>query len=126
MRDYSKTWTDYQGRVWLVVQSARRLKFKYPAHAALRAHVFHRDGYRCIQCGAEAIAVPADYDGSETLATGVVSNGRRVALVADHILTLAAGGRSVIENMQTLCDICNRRKQSEDRVAIREAKKGAF
>lgn len=126
MRDYSKTWTDYQGRVWPVVQSARRLKFKYPAHAALRAHVFHRDGYRCIRCGAEAIAVPADYDGSETLATGVVSNDRRVSLVADHILTLAAGGRSVIENMQTLCDICNRKKQSEDRAATREAKKGAF
>lgn len=126
MRDYSKTWTDYQDRVWPVVQSARRLKFKYPAHAALRAHVFHRDGYRCIRCSAEAIAVPANYDGSETLATGVVSNGRRVVLVADHILTLAAGGRSVIENMQTLCDICNRRKQSEDRVAISEAKKGAF
>lgn len=126
MRDYAKTWTDYKGRVWPSVQSARRLKFKYPAHAALRAHVFHRDGYRCIRCGAEAIAVPADYDGSETLATGVVSNGRRVALVADHILTLAAGGESVVENMQTLCDICNRKKQSEDRVAIREAKKGAF
>lgn len=126
MRDYSKTWTDYKGRVWSIVQSVRRLKFKYPAHAALRAHVFHRDGYRCIRCGAEAISVPAGYDGSETLATGVISNGRRVALVADHILTLAAGGRSVIENMQTLCDICNRRKQSEDKAAIAAEKKGAF
>jgi len=125
MRDYSKTWTDHLGRVWLVVQSARRLKFKYPAHAALRAHVFHRDGYRCIRCGAEALFVPAGFDGSDTLVTGVVSNGRQVVLVADHVLTLAAGGKSVIENLQTLCDICNRRKLGEDRAAIRAAKKGA-
>lgn len=35
-------------------------------------------------------------------------------LVLDHVLTLKAGGRSVIENLQTLCETCNKRKQRTD------------
>ena len=39
MRDYAKVrpqWTDYKGRAWPVLTTTPRLKFKYPAHAALR------------------------------------------------------------------------------------------
>ncbi len=35
-------------------------------------------------------------------------------LIVDHVLTLRAGGKSVIENLQTLCETCNRRKQKTD------------
>lgn len=123
MRDYSnslgRTWTDYLGRVWPVIQSRRRLKFKYPAHAALRAHIFHRDGYKCVRCGAAAIEIPEDYTGAGTLRTDTfVSSGYRDALVVDHILTLKAGGRNSIENFQTLCETCNKRKLPEDRAAV--------
>lgn len=120
MRDYSNTWTDYKGQVWPVVKSVRRLKFKYPAHAALRAHVFHRDGYRCARCGLAASHVPEGYDGSDALPTTEIRGGFPVLLVADHALTLRAGGKSVVENLQTLCETCNRRKQREDRAAIAE------
>lgn len=124
MRDYAKvapTWTDFEGREWPIVRSARRLKFKYPAHAALRRHVFRRDGYRCVRCGAEALEVPEGYDGRETLhTTTFVSTGYRDVLVLDHIVTLRAGGRSVVENLQTLCETCNKRKQREDREAVRK------
>ena len=126
MRDYSKspggTWADYLGRAWPVIQSRRRLKFKYPAHAALRAHVFHRDGYKCVRCDASAIDVPFDYSGADTLFTDTfVSSGFRDVLVVDHILTLKAGGLNVIENFQTLCETCNKRKSREDGAAIAAA-----
>jgi len=109
------TWVDFEGRVWPVVRSLRRLKFKYPLHAALRRHVFHRDAFTCRRCPARAIDIPADYDGRMTLFTDTfTSPGWRDLLVLDHILTLRAGGLSTVENLQTLCETCNRRKIPED------------
>lgn len=129
MRDYGvvspKFWTDFQGRQWRVSTSHRRLKFAYPAHAALRVHVFHRDGYRCCNCGANAIDVPANYDGRNCLWTDTrLKDGSRDMLILDHILTLPAGGRNVVENLQALCETCNKRKQKHDKamtVAYRSA-----
>lgn len=122
MRDYSKspggTWIDFLGRVWPVIQTVRRLKFKYPAHAALRAHVFHAANYCCARCYASAIDVPAGYDGSHALSTNTTVRGRSDVLVVDHVLTLKAGGKNVIANFQALCETCNRKKQREDKSAI--------
>lgn len=107
-----------------MIQSRLRLKFKYPAHAALRAHVFHRDGYKCVRCEASAIDVPFDYSGADTLFTDTfVSSGFRDVLVVDHVLTLKAGGLNVIENFQTLCETCNKRKSREDKAAIAAARR---
>lgn len=112
----AEKWTDWQGRIWPVITTVRRLKFKYPAHAALRAHIFRRDGFCCVRCGARALNVPASYDGRHTLFTNTkVSSGYPDMLILDHILTLPAGGRNVVENFQTLCETCNRRKQKEDK-----------
>ena len=120
MREQVETWTDYLGRVWPVVQSRRRLKFKYPAHAALRMHVFHRDGYKCCRCSARAASIPTGWDGRDALATSIPGNyGFPVLLVLDHIRTLRAGGRSAVENLQTLCETCNRKKLREDLEAYR-------
>lgn len=111
-------WTDFQGRSWPVVQSPRRLKFSYPAHAALRAHVHHRDGFSCVRCGLAAKVIPANYDGRNAVATTRSGTlGFPVLLVVDHMLTLRAGGRSVVANLQTLCETCNLKKQKEDRAA---------
>lgn len=118
-----ETWTDYLGRTWVVPSSVRRLKFKQAGHAALRAHIFHRDGYRCCRCPAAAFDVPDGYDGRYTLWTDTfVSSGWRDLLVVDHVLTLKAGGLNRIENFQTLCETCNKRKQREDRAAAAAAR----
>lgn len=123
MRDYGKfskeTWIDFEGLVWPVIQSPRRLKFKYPAHAALRRHVFHRDAFMCNRCGAIAINIPENYDGRNALSTNTfVSSGYRDTLILDHVLTLKAGGRSVIENLQSLCETCNKKKSKQDRADV--------
>lgn len=115
-------WTDYKGTSWPVVASSRRLKFKYPAHAALRAHVFHRDGFKCQRCDAAAVEVPQAYDGKSALWTDTkVSSGWPDMLILDHVLTLRAGGKSIVSNLQALCETCNRRKIPEDVEAARKA-----
>lgn len=53
---------------------------------ALRNEIFERDGYKCIQCGST------------------------VSLQIDHILPFSKGGKTVKENLQTLCKICNVKK----------------
>jgi len=53
----------------------------------LRSDILRRDGYRCRMCGA------AGADGVE--------------LHVDHILPVSRGGRTIVENLQTLCAPCN-------------------
>lgn len=55
----------------------------------LRFKVFQRDRFRCVACGR-----------SPALSLGV-------ELHADHILAVANGGKTSIENLQTLCRECN-------------------
>lgn len=52
----------------------------------LRRAVFERDGGRCVECGA------------------------RFELQYDHVIPLALGGASTLENLQILCAGCNGRK----------------
>lgn len=127
MRDYGVTWTDYKGRTWPVVSSSRRLKFKYPSHAALREHVFTADGFKCRRCDAKASFVPNGWDGRSTLFTDTkVSSGFPDMLIVDHVLTLKAGGANVVGNFQTLCETCNKRKQREDKAATFAFIRGAL
>lgn len=57
---------------------------------ALRYAVIRRDGSRCRCCGA-------------SVSTGAI-------LHVDHIIPIAKGGRTVKENLQTLCAVCNQGK----------------
>lgn len=83
MRDY---WTDHNGKAWIVPQIKGRLKFRIPAHAALRGFVLYRAGHKCEQCA------------------GTVN------LVADHIVSRRNGGAHHPDNLQCLCRVCNTRK----------------
>lgn len=55
----------------------------------LRFNVFMRDRFRCIVCGRS----PATY--------------LNVELHADHIVSVYDGGKTTVENLQTLCQECN-------------------
>jgi len=55
----------------------------------LRFKVFMRDRFRCVACGR-----------SPALDLGVI-------LHADHIRAVANGGKTILENLQTLCQSCN-------------------
>mgnify|MGYP002517371840 FL=1 len=54
---------------------------------AMRYEVLHRDGFRCVRCG----------------------RGREdgVKLHVDHVVPVSRGGKSVMSNLQTLCEDCN-------------------
>lgn len=55
----------------------------------VKEQVFVRDNYTCQACGAE---------------------GKRFRLQADHIVPVKFGGGPTINNLQTLCKVCNGRK----------------
>lgn len=55
----------------------------------LRFKVFMRDRFRCVACGRSPATHP------------------NVLLHADHIVSVFDGGRTTLENLQTLCQDCN-------------------
>ena len=62
--------------------------------AALRWEVWGRDDFRCQACGS------------------------RMFLEVDHILPRAKGGRTVMDNLQTLCANCNARKRDHSGILL--------
>jgi len=57
----------------------------------VKEQVKRRDGYRCVCCG----------------------NGPRGSLEVDHAKSTYFGGTNILDNLQTLCRICNREKGTE-------------
>ena len=55
----------------------------------LRWHVLQRDHFTCRACGASPAITPS------------------VELHVDHIVPWSKGGETVLENLQTLCSVCN-------------------
>lgn len=55
----------------------------------MRFYILKRDNYRCKCCG---------------------RSGNEVNLEIDHILPISKGGKSVYDNLQTLCEDCNKNK----------------
>lgn len=66
------------------IASAMRSKASIPPK--IRWGVFERDGYKCKKCGS------------------------KISLHCDHIHPESKGGATVIENLQTLCETCNKSK----------------
>ena len=123
------TWTDGAGMVH-PVPPPKRLKFKVHSHAALRAYVMGRDGYRCQNCGAAAYPLPHHYDGRRVLLSSRLRNQlyfKHVLrflgtsgdthipvdyepLMLDHVQSLRNGGTNHPSNLQVLCGYCNSAK----------------
>lgn len=99
-------WTDHLGVRRRVSRIRGSLLFsQISAHAALRAYVFHRDGFSCRACGATAVAVPDVYRGDVSLFSSNKSH-----LEVDHIVSRRNGGSHHPDNLQCLCSRCNGRK----------------
>lgn len=99
-------WVDSGGKKWRVATAGSRFTFSYPGHAALRAHVFARDGFRCVRCDWMPSAIPTPYDGRYTL-LGDDVGGKRRELQLDHVYAIHNGGTNHPDNLQTLCFGCN-------------------
>lgn len=67
--------------------SAARKRERSAMRPSLRLNVLKRDNFRCRYCGVS------------------VQDGAK--LHADHIVPVIAGGKTVLENLQTLCEPCN-------------------
>lgn len=61
---------------------------------SLRYDIMKRDGFRCVLCG-----------------RSVEKNG--VTLHIDHIVPVAKGGKTVPDNLRTLCEECNKGKRDK-------------
>lgn len=66
---------------------ARRHRAGGDVPPSVRFHVLQRDAFACVACGSKAA------DGAK--------------LQMDHVTPISRGGRSIAENLQTLCDLCN-------------------
>lgn len=62
----------------------------------IRYDVMKQDGYRCQKCGADQ------------------SQDKSVRLEVDHVVAVSRGGKSTIDNLQTLCWACNQGKKDRD------------
>ena len=74
----------YSGEVWDSIKRVERAKVS----KELRQEIFERDGYTCVNCGSTE---------KESLEIG-------------HIMPISKGGKTELDNLQTLCHDCNVRK----------------
>jgi hypothetical protein len=79
-----------------------------------RLAVYERDGYQCVTCD-WAPEIPSEYDGSMCLGgpdgtTRADGSTRTRLLELDHRIPFSKGGLFTIDNLQSMCNICNIRK----------------
>jgi len=82
-------------------------------HVILREICLDRDNLKCVKCN--IIGRRREYSNKEL---------NKPLLIADHIIPLAMGGDHFLENMQTLCQDCNREKNKKDQSNIAKFKRG--
>lgn len=63
--------------------------------AALRRKILERDNYTCRYCGNSVYKEP------------------NLLLEVDHIIPVSKGGKTVVDNLQTLCWKCNKQKSNK-------------
>lgn len=66
---------------------------RQPIPRKLRHIVFQRDDYMCRECGA---------------------TNKQTRLHVDHIIPVAKGGTNDLDNLQTLCEDCNKAKYTDE------------
>jgi hypothetical protein len=87
---------------------------------SLRYHTFQRSGCVCVKCGLKGqyFAVERSINRFMQRTTkrfhlnlwGVDSNGVERLFTKDHVIPKSKGGLDVVENLQTMCTVCNLEK----------------
>ena len=82
--------------------------------SSLRLLTFKDKGVDCVSCSTKGKFLALERNYSESVyhinLYGIDSEGKEVLMTKDHILPKSKGGADKIENMQTMCIICNGEK----------------
>jgi 5-methylcytosine-specific restriction endonuclease McrA len=85
---------------------------------SLRLHTFAEKGLKCVCCGIEGkYFVKEKSQGHVSYhfnLYAVDSAGNEVLMTKDHIVAKSKGGEDHIDNMQTMCEACNKAKGNMD------------
>lgn len=89
---------------------------------SLRYATFYQTGTKCVCCGREGsyFVLSADKDGNnaDTRRHFNLYSEDGVLMTKDHIRPKKLGGKDHIDNMQTMCEHCNKLKGSKYDIAI--------
>jgi 5-methylcytosine-specific restriction endonuclease McrA len=84
---------------------------------SLRYKLFKQKGTRCVSCGlvGSFFALERDKLASEDVGWhlnlyAVDKDGSEVLMTKDHIFPKSRGGKDTLENLQTMCTVCNFKK----------------
>ena len=76
-----------------------------------RYQVFATKGCICCKCGLKAsyfaLEKHKDQDRYHLNLYGINEQGKEVLFTKDHIIPKAKGGKNILENYQTMCNVCN-------------------
>lgn len=80
---------------------------------SIKLQTFKSSGIRCHICGCKGAYFAKEKYADEPyfhLNLYALKDGREVLMTKDHIIPLTKGGRDKLNNLQTLCIECNRKK----------------
>lgn len=81
-----------------------------------RYTLFFTKGFKCVKCGIEGKYFAKERDPSSNSNKyhlnlyALDENGKEVLMTKDHIIPKSKGGKNKLENYQTMCCICNKKK----------------
>ena len=80
---------------------------------SLKLQTFKENGIRCRVCGCKGVYFAKEKYSDQAyfhLNLYALKEGKEVLMTKDHIIPLTKGGRDRLNNFQTLCGECNRKK----------------
>lgn len=100
--------------------NAKRMYDQYRVNMwSLRFHTFKKS-IRCRNCGIEgkffALERPVNHTEEQYHFNmyAVLENGQELLMTKDHIVPKSKGGKDHIDNMQTMCKVCNELKSNRN------------
>lgn len=77
---------------------------------SLRYATFYQKGCKCTKCGREGAYFKLDRGDSDTRRHFNLYAADGTLITKDHIMPKKHGGKDTVDNMQTMCVVCNRAK----------------